>query len=167
MKVLAPIAAVLAAAALIVSVSDGDEATAEPAQGSPTMLSNVYGFVITQPVNHQGENTLNVSVAFRYRTGIGYKRFPDVLKVEALLRDRLTNYRNTTDYWEVLNRRVANQLFRHYRGVWDALRLEIDILPGAGIELLRTSVINITRKGSPPVPAPAPEEAALAAGTGG
>jgi hypothetical protein len=166
-RTLALIATAAAAFALIVSVRDGDDATAGPSQGSKTTESNVYGFVITQPVNHQGDNTINVSVAYRYRQGIGFKRFPDVLKVEAFLRDRLSNYRNTTDYWEVFNRRVTNQLFDRYRGVMDALRVEIDILPGAGIELLRTSVIDITREGSPPVPAPAPEEAALVAPGGG
>lgn len=111
-------------------------------------LIEEFSFLIKDfKVDHQGQNTVNINVKYRYKTNISLKDYPDFRWLAKDIEGLLTNYPNETDYWEIVNKKITQALLDKYPAVV-AITCEITVSPNESVPYLRTSTTTRVRGGS-------------------
>jgi hypothetical protein len=89
---------------------------AQQKQQEAGQLIEEFSFLIKDfKVDHQGEaNTLNISISYRYVSGIANSNYPDFRLLARDVEALLTNYPNEKDYWEIVNKNVTSLLMKKY-----------------------------------------------------
>lgn len=96
-------------------------------------------------LDHQGEvQDLNIRVTLRYNKGIRETDYPDFREVAKTIQDKLKNYPNHTDYWEVVNRRLADLVLGKYPTL-DRIAIAIEVSPTQTVPFSRSSLISVSR----------------------
>ncbi|ANV90166.1 hypothetical protein [Picosynechococcus sp. PCC 8807] len=133
--------------ALLLFTSPMSAAIATPID--PCLLrEESFGFTIDDyAIEHQDWAILNIAVDFRYvdqptAQRSNYINFvPLAAEIERFLRE----YPNETDYWEIMNRNLAESIFADHPQM-SALKVKLDIAKSSGEEpYARHSVISLTR----------------------
>lgn len=95
-------------------------------------------------IQHQRAN-FNLNVSYKYKNGIGTTdpfEYPDFIPIYNYIEKFLTNHLNETDFWEIVNNNLVNELLTeliptpygfeyNLANVVDNLTLKFDILAGA------------------------------------
>lgn len=132
---------------VLLSHSGRSQSTQEPIH-----KEDCYGFELNKlSVNHQGKNVLHLTVLYRYASGLKTADYMDVNQLRKGVLDTIRTYPNTTDYWEVFNARIADNLFTRYANQLDALRVKLEIAPDTAEPFARTSLVVRSHPGSPPL----------------
>ncbi|WP_030006238.1 hypothetical protein [Picosynechococcus sp. NKBG042902] len=133
--------------ALLLFTSPMSAAIATPID--PCLLrEESFGFTIDDyAIEHQDWAILNIAVDFRYvdqptAQRSNYINFvPLAAEIERFLRE----YPNETDYWEIMNRNLAESIFADHPQM-SALKVKLDIAKSSGEEpYSRHSVVSLTR----------------------
>jgi hypothetical protein len=104
-----------------------------------------FSFVIKDfRVNHQGGNTLNVFVRYRYKPNMLVSDYPDFRLVAKDIETFLTNYPNDSDYWEILNKKITLLVLNRYSSI-TSVTSQIEVLPTTTVPYLRSSIATRTR----------------------
>ena len=115
-----------------------------------------FGFTIDDyAIEHQDWAILDIAVDFRYvdqptAQRSNYINFvPLAAEIERFLRE----YPNETDYWEIMNRNLAESIFADHPQM-SALKVKLDIAKNSGEEpYARHSIVSLTRdQGCPLTP---------------
>jgi hypothetical protein len=110
------------------------------------------------PIEHQGQNVLNINVSYDYKQGIGVNdptEYPEFTQVYNYIDNYLTNYPNETDFWEIVNKNLTQALLSepipttfginyNLAEVVDNLRVKIDVQPSESIPYPRSSIVTRT-----------------------
>jgi hypothetical protein len=125
-------------------------------------------------IQHQGGATIDLDVSYDYKDGIGKTdpfEYPEFTQIYNYIDKYLVNYPNETDFWEILNKNLVNDLLTQpiptafgfdYKlaDAVDNLTVKIDVLPGSsGIKIPRSSKVTgfVARSASPqPISIPEP-----------
>src|SRR5262249_55733289 len=92
---------------VVLSHSGRPQSTQEPIH-----KEDCYGFELNKlSVQHQGKNVLHLTVLYRYAPGLKTADYMDVNQLRKDVLGTIRAYPNTTDYWEVYNARIADNLF--------------------------------------------------------
>ncbi|BAW95977.1 hypothetical protein NIES970_08960 [[Synechococcus] sp. NIES-970] len=113
-----------------------------------------FGFTIDDyGIEHQNTAILNIAVDFRYvdqptARRENYLNFvPMAAEIDRFLRE----YPNETDYWEIMNRNLAESLFAQNPQM-ESLRVRLAVAKGSGDEPFnRHSVVSLTRDNGCPL----------------
>ncbi|MFN6449872.1 MAG: hypothetical protein RMX59_031645 [Nostoc sp. DedSLP05] len=91
----------------------------------------------------------NVTVNLDYKAGVGNSQFRDVLPIADFVRDSLTNYQNPNQFYEVINKNVAEDTFSDLglSSVLDSLTITLGVAPNAGIPFPFTDTVTVTSNG--------------------
>ena|SRR5579862_5028292 len=144
--ILALTAAVAGILALSLARAGGQRAGATPVS---IVRQDCYGFELSHvSVSHQGKNTLNISVLYRYPATLATADYPDVNLVRKDVLDGIATHPNTTDYWEVYTAKLADHIYHKFGREMEALRVKVDIAPGPGEPFHRTSLVTRSRPGA-------------------
>lgn len=96
-------------------------------------------------LDHQGEvQDLNIRVTMRYSKGIRETDYPDFREVAKTIEDKLHNYPNHTDYWEVVNKRLGALVLGKYPTL-DRIAIAIEVSPTPNVPFSRSSLISVSR----------------------
>ena len=95
-------------------------------------------------INHQGLNTLNVSVRYNYKDGIRTEDYPDFQELDKTCDDFFVHYPNPDTYWEILNKELTARLLEKYP-MLSSVTIEIQVSPTARIPFPRASTVTRTR----------------------
>ena len=96
-------------------------------------------------MDHQGEvQDLSIRVTMRYNKGIRETDYPDFREVAKVIEDKLHNYPNHTDYWEVVNKRLADLVMRKFATL-DRVAIAIEVSPTSNVPYSRSSFITADR----------------------
>lgn len=96
-------------------------------------------------VTHQGGAILNIKVAYRFTPdAITQKGYPDFVPVAKDIQQFFSNYPNDSDYWEIMNNKLAKFLLAKYPQM-SSVSLEIGVSPTQKVPFHRSSVISSTR----------------------
>ena len=118
-------------------------------------------------IKHQGDAVIDLKVSYDYIDGIGRKdplEYPEFTQIYNYIDKFLVNYPNETDFWEVLNKNLVNDLLTkpipttfgfdyNLAKVVDSLTVEIDVKPGSsGIPIARSSKVAGLPRPKPAIP---------------
>ncbi|HKE59972.1 MAG TPA: hypothetical protein VKB46_24845, partial [Pyrinomonadaceae bacterium] len=96
-------------------------------------------------MDHQGEiNTLNITVRYRYKTGVAESDYPDFRLIAKDVENFLSNYPNKKDYWEILNKKITLMILRKYTAL-QRVTSDIQVSPSASVPYLRSSTVTQQR----------------------
>ncbi len=95
-------------------------------------------------ISHQGGNTLQIIVQYDYRSGIKASEYPDFRGLAKECEDFFRNYPNSTDFWEVLNRKLTAQVLQRHAEL-AAVRCEIRVAPTEREAHHRASIVTRRR----------------------
>jgi archaellin len=108
-------------------------------------------------IKHQGDAVIDLKVSYDYIDGIGRKdplEYPEFTQIYNYIDKFLVNYPNETDFWEIVNKNLVNDLLTkpipttfgfdyNLAKVVDSLTVEIDVKPGSsGIPIARSSKVT-------------------------
>ncbi|PWT90737.1 MAG: hypothetical protein C5B55_09270 [Blastocatellia bacterium] len=116
--------------------------------GQDGSLFEEFSFAIKDfKVEHQSEhNNLNISISFRYVTGIANSDYPDYRLLAKDVEMFLTNYPNEKDYWEIVNKNLTSMLLKKYSAL-AGITCELTVDPVPNSPYVRSSrVIRERRK---------------------
>ncbi|XGB43291.1 MAG: hypothetical protein LVS60_05815 [Nodosilinea sp. LVE1205-7] len=111
--------------------SIGDPAVAKNLTDCSTNQESFGFFLKEYPIEHQGFALLNVAVTYRLNTSmetIDPTLYPEYVGVVQSLEKFLVNYPNESDYWEVMNKKLASFLLNQYPSL-ASIRIKIDVMP--------------------------------------
>jgi hypothetical protein len=92
-------------------------------------LYEKWGFSsMNNPVKLHGRKTLNIYAKYTYKSGISRFEYPDFLPIHHQLAQRLLNYRDKSDSWEMINRKLIEEVLRKHPEI-SALSLKLEALP--------------------------------------
>ncbi|MEM7581562.1 MAG: hypothetical protein AAF316_17340, partial [Cyanobacteria bacterium P01_A01_bin.80] len=115
-------------------------------------------------IEHQGNAVLDISVDLDFQEGIGVDdpfEYPDFVPIANFIDDFLVNYPNETDFWEILNKNLAQTLLTesiptdfgveyNLEQVVDSLEIDIQVQSGSSdIDIPRASVVVATPEETP------------------
>ncbi|MEP6518986.1 Vgb family protein [Microcoleus vaginatus] len=93
-------------------------------------------------IDHQGLNNLNIDVKYQYKPGITQAEYPDFVPIYKSIDSFLTNYPNETDFWEIVNKGLAQKLLAENPAL-DSLQINLDVLPTNRLPYERASIVSI------------------------
>lgn len=115
-------------------------------------LQEKWDFKINQyAIQHQGLNTLNFDVSYSYKPGIKDNEYPDFVPLYNRINQFLTNYPNETDFWEIVNKNLTQQLLSETPGI-DNLKIGLEVLPTERLPYNRTSTVTRNQPQLLPIP---------------
>ncbi len=114
-----------------------------------------FGFFLKEfPVEHQGYALFNIEVTYRINTPIETidpKVYPDYVEVSQEVEKFLVEYPNESDYWEIMNKKLAIFLLNTYPSL-SSVQIKIDVMPTTPkTKYERFSEVLITRPDSCPL----------------
>ena len=140
--------------------------TGTPEAGE-VVLDETFSFeLVDYEIEHQGQAVIDMQVDLDLKEGIGEDNpfeYPDFTPIRDFITDFLVNYPNETDFWEILNKNLAETLLTesiptpfgveyNLDEVLDAITIDIDVQPGSsGIDTPRSSKITQTVDRSEPL----------------
>ncbi|HEY6246778.1 MAG TPA: hypothetical protein VIX17_22685 [Pyrinomonadaceae bacterium] len=108
-------------------------------------LVEEFSFVIKDlKVDHQGGNTLNITVRYRYKAKVQVSDYPDFRLVAKDIETFLTTYPNDTDYWEIVNKKITLLVLNRYSAI-ASVKSQIDVSPSAAVPYFRSSITTRVR----------------------
>lgn len=163
-----------------INIPRSSTVTGTPVNNSQVKLDESWDFAFKNyKIQHQGEATINLDVSYDYKNGIGKTdpfEYPEFTQIYNYIENYLANYPNETDFWEILNKNLVNDLLTQpiptafgfdYKlaDAVDNLTVKIDVLPGSsGINIPRSSkVTGFVARSASPQPTSIPEPAILPA----
>jgi sugar lactone lactonase YvrE len=99
-------------------------------------------------INHQGLNKLNLDVNYQYKPGIIQPEYPDFVPIYKGIDQFLTNYPNETDVWEVVNKKLTQNILNE-NPVLAAINIDLNVLPSQSLPYNRTSKVTRTQPSNP------------------
>ena len=125
--------------------SSAQVAGSKPQPRIETTLMEEFSFLIRDfKVTHQGGNTLNINVRYRYKANTLVSDYPDFRLIAKDIETFLTNYPNDTDYWEIVNKKITLLLLDKYSAL-ASVTSEIEVSPTTTVPYLRSSIVTRTR----------------------
>lgn len=111
-----------------------------------------FGFQMpTYATTHQSGAILNIKVLYRLTPdAIAKNDYPDFIPIRKDIDKFFVNYPNSTDYWEILNKKLVQYLLDKYPQM-SSLLLEINVMPTPKEAFPRSSIIRSTRPQSCPL----------------
>jgi hypothetical protein len=94
--------------------------------------------------HHEFIHKINIDVRYRYINRIDDSQYPDFLKLEQDIKQFLNNYHNDTDYWEIVNKKLAKLLFDKYQQ-FSFLAIKIYVFPDKKVKRSRSSIVTLSR----------------------
>jgi hypothetical protein len=108
-------------------------------------LVEEFSFVIKDlKVDHQGGNTLNIALRYRYKANGLVSDYPDFRLVAKDIETFLSKYPNDTDYWETVNKKITLLVLDKYSAI-ASVRSQIDVSPTTAVPYFRSSITTRTR----------------------
>lgn len=123
----------------------------EPRCGLTQQIKNdfpsmTHSFSLTEyPINHQGDNHLNISVSFTDQEGDLTKEANKIESIHAQINEFLTTYPNEWDFWEILNQKLVKAVF-YSHPVMSSLTIKLEVLPNDKLPNIRTTTVTLTDK---------------------
>jgi len=106
-------------------------------------LGEAWNFKIPNySIAHQGLNNLNIDVKYQYKPGITQDEYPDFVPVYTSIDNFLTNYPNETDFWEILNKSLTQQVLAQNPAL-DSLQINLEVLPTNRLPYNRASIVSL------------------------
>lgn len=109
----------------------------------------VFGFTLPDyAIQHQGWAMLKITVDYRFAktslTTIQPEIYPDFVPIVEKIDKFLKNYPNETDYWEILNKKLAKSILDEYPTI-DSIKIRIDVNNTLEEHYHRHSIITMTQ----------------------
>ena len=156
---------VLTATSLTVAYSQSSPAAAGNSPSTPKRVTQVSrkqpGNVLVEEFSfllkdfkmvHQGDtNNLNISISYRYATGITKAEYPDFRWLAKDVETLLANYPNKDDYWEIVNKEITALLLTKYPAI-TSIACDLKVDPTTLVPYTRSSRVTrdrLTAKRSP------------------
>ncbi|KYC38616.1 hypothetical protein WA1_36155 [Scytonema hofmannii PCC 7110] len=91
----------------------------------------------------------NVTVNLDYKAGVDYTQFRAIGLVAEFVKDRLTNSQNPNEFYEVINKNVAEQTFSDLglASDLDSLTMTLGVAPNSGIPFPFANTVTVTPNG--------------------
>ena len=106
-------------------------------------LGEAWDFKIPNySIAHQGLNNLNIDVKYQYKPGIAQDEYPDFVPIYTSIDNFLTNYPNETDFWEILNKSLTQQVLAQNPAL-DSLQINLEVLPTNRLPYNRASIVSL------------------------
>jgi len=106
-------------------------------------LGEAWNFKIPNySIAHQGLNNLNIDVKYQYKPGITQDEYPDYVPISTSIDNFLTNYPNETDFWEILNKSLTQQVLAQNPAL-DSLQINLEVLPTNRLPYNRASIVSL------------------------
>src|SRR4028118_1478278 len=106
-------------------------------------LGEAWDFKIPNySIAHQGLNNLNIDVKYQYKPGITQDEYPDFVPIYTSIDNFLTNYPNETDFWEILNKSLTQQVLAQNPAL-DSLQIGLEVLPTNRLPYNRASIVSL------------------------
>jgi sugar lactone lactonase YvrE len=106
-------------------------------------LGEAWNFKIPNySIAHQGLNNLNIDVKYQYKPGITQDEYPDFVPIYTSIDNFLTNYPNETDFWEILNKSLTQQVLAQNPAL-DSLQINLEVLPTNRLPYNRASIVSL------------------------
>jgi sugar lactone lactonase YvrE len=106
-------------------------------------LGEAWDFKIPNySIAHQGLNNLNIDVKYQYKPGIRQDEYPDFVPISTSIDNFLTNYPNETDFWEILNKSLTQQVLVQNPAL-DSLQINLEVLPTNRLPYNRASIVSL------------------------
>ena len=106
-------------------------------------LGEAWNFKIPNySIAHQGLNNLNIDVKYQYKPGIRQDEYPDFVPMYTSIDNFLTNYPNETDFWEILNKSLTQQVLAQNPAL-DSLEIGLEVLPTNRLPYNRASIVSL------------------------
>lgn len=102
-------------------------------------------FIKEYPINHQGNNRLNISVSFTDQNDDLTKEAKTIDAIHAQIKDFFTNYPDEWDFWEVLNQKLVKAIFASHP-VMSYITIKLEVLPTEKFPNIRTTTVTLTDK---------------------
>jgi sugar lactone lactonase YvrE len=93
-------------------------------------------------IAHQGLNNLNIDVKYQYKPGIRQDEYPDFVPIYTSIDNFLTNYPNETDFWEIINKSLTQQVLVQNPAL-DSLQIGLEVLPTNRLPYNRASIVSL------------------------
>jgi sugar lactone lactonase YvrE len=106
-------------------------------------LGEAWDFKIPNySIAHQGLNNLNIDVKYQYKPGITQDEYPDFVPIYTSIDNFLTNYPNETDFWEIINKSLTQQVLAQNPAL-DSLQINLEVLPTNRLPYNRASIVSL------------------------
>ena len=106
-------------------------------------LGEAWDFKIPNySIAHQGLNNLNIDVKYQYKPGITQDEYPDFVPIYTSIDNFLTNYPNETDFWEILNKSLTQQVLAQNPAL-DSLQINLEVWPTNRLPYNRASIVSL------------------------
>ncbi|WP_445250557.1 NHL repeat-containing protein [Microcoleus sp. OTE_8_concoct_300] len=106
-------------------------------------LGEAWDFKIPNySIAHQGLNNLNIDVKYQYKPGIRQDEYLDFVPIYTSIDNFLTNYPNETDFWEILNKSLTQQVLAQNSAL-DSLQINLEVLPTNRLPYNRASIVSL------------------------
>ncbi|BAY22096.1 hypothetical protein NIES2100_18590 [Calothrix sp. NIES-2100] len=91
----------------------------------------------------------NVTVDLDYKAGVDDSEFRDIIPVAKFVKDSLMNSKNPNEFYEIINRNVAEHTFSNLglASVLDSLTITLGVEPNSGIPFPFTDTVTVTANG--------------------
>ncbi|MEG4214344.1 NHL repeat-containing protein [Microcoleus sp. Pol14C6] len=99
-------------------------------------------------INHQGLNKLNLDIDYQYKPEIAPNEYPDFVPIYKSIDNFLTTYPNETDFWEVVNKNLAENILNENPAL-AAINIDFNVLPSQTLPYNRTSKVTRTQPSNP------------------
>ena len=99
-------------------------------------------------INHQGLNKLNLDVNYQYKPGITKNEYPDFVPIYKGIDQFLTNYPNETDVWEVVNKKLTQNILNENPAL-ATINIDLNVLPSQSLPYNRISKVTRTQASNP------------------
>jgi sugar lactone lactonase YvrE len=106
-------------------------------------LGEAWNFKIPNySIAHQGLNNLNIDVKYQYKPRIRQDEYPDFVPIYTSIDNFLTNYPNETDFWEILNKSLTQQVLAKNPNL-NSLQINLEVLPTNRLPYNRASIVSL------------------------
>ncbi|MFB2934640.1 hypothetical protein ACE1B6_05125 [Aerosakkonemataceae cyanobacterium BLCC-F154] len=108
-------------------------------------LEEKWNFTIPQyTIEHQGLSSLNIDVDYTLKPGISNSEYPDFVPIYNRIDNFLINYPNETDFWEIVNKNLTQQILSE-NPVFADLKVNLEVLPTNSLPYIRSSTVTRTQ----------------------
>ncbi|XWK88369.1 MAG: hypothetical protein U7127_30005 [Phormidium sp.] len=108
-------------------------------------LDEKFNFTIGQyTIEHQGLNSLNIDVNYTYKPGISNSQYPDFVPISNRINNFLFNYPNETDFWEIVNKNLTQQILSE-NPVFADFKVNLEVIPTNSLPYTRSSTVTRTQ----------------------
>ena len=114
-----------------------------------------FGFTLPDyPIEHQGWAMLDITVDYRMAptspNEIKPEIYPNFVPIVEKIDKFMKDYPNETDYWEILNKKLAQSILEEYPTIV-SIKIRIDVKKTLGANYNRHSIITMTKPNSCPI----------------